>query len=155
MWKNEKFSITEKKFRQINYLVIVNSLVKPLLSRTFCEKSVREFLQFPHCSNCEILYHAIFIVKSIQIWFTLTEVLRKKVLLSYYCKISWNQRVFINLMHSNMFSRNFFKWCISNFSKLFVQYWICWCHRMFTKFIENSLILVLYYCKRRIPATRC
>ena len=40
MWKNEKFSLTEKKFRQINYLVI--SLVKPLLSRNFCQKSVRE-----------------------------------------------------------------------------------------------------------------
>ena len=34
---------SEKESRQINYLVI--SLVKPLLSRTFCEKSVREFLQ--------------------------------------------------------------------------------------------------------------
>ena len=33
-------------FRQINYLVI--SLVKPLLSRNFCEKSVRESLQFLH-----------------------------------------------------------------------------------------------------------
>ena len=40
--RNEKFSLTEKKFRQINYLVI--SLVKPLLSRNFCEKSVRENL---------------------------------------------------------------------------------------------------------------
>ena len=40
VWKNEKFSLTEKKFRQINYLVI--SLVKPLLSRNFCQKSVRE-----------------------------------------------------------------------------------------------------------------
>ena len=40
VWKNGKFSLTEKKFRQINYLVI--SLVKPLLSRNFCEKSVRE-----------------------------------------------------------------------------------------------------------------
>ena len=40
VWKNEKFSLTEKTFRQINYLVI--SLVKPLLSRNFCEKSVRE-----------------------------------------------------------------------------------------------------------------
>ena len=40
VWKNEKFSLTEEKFRQINCLVI--SLVKPLLSRNFCEKSVRE-----------------------------------------------------------------------------------------------------------------
>ena len=37
----KKFSLTEKKFRQINSLVI--SLVKPLLPRNFCEK-VREFL---------------------------------------------------------------------------------------------------------------
>ena len=29
------------------YLLI--SLVKPLLSRNVCEKSVREFLHFPHC----------------------------------------------------------------------------------------------------------
>ena len=34
--KNEKFSLTEKKIRQINYLVI--SFVKPLLSRDFCKK---------------------------------------------------------------------------------------------------------------------
>ena len=46
LWKNKKFSLTEKKFRQINHLVI--SLVKPLLSRNVCEKSVREFLHFPH-----------------------------------------------------------------------------------------------------------
>ena len=39
LWKNEKLSL-EKKFRQINYLVI--SLVKPLLSRNFSEKSVRK-----------------------------------------------------------------------------------------------------------------
>ena len=41
VWKNEKFSLlTEKIFRQINSLVI--SLVKPLLSRNFCRKCVRE-----------------------------------------------------------------------------------------------------------------
>ena len=34
VWKNEKFSLTEIFFRQINYLVI--SLVKPLLSQNFC-----------------------------------------------------------------------------------------------------------------------
>ena len=39
MWKNEKFTLTEKIIRQINYLVI--SLVKPLLSRKFCQKCVR------------------------------------------------------------------------------------------------------------------
>ena len=39
LWKNEKFTLTEKKFRQINYLVTL--LVKPLLSRNFCQKWVR------------------------------------------------------------------------------------------------------------------
>ena len=39
VWKNEKFGLTEKIFRQINSLVIC--LVKPLLSRNFCRKSVR------------------------------------------------------------------------------------------------------------------
>ena len=39
VWKNEKFTLTEKFFRQINYLVI--SLVKQLLSRNFCQKCVR------------------------------------------------------------------------------------------------------------------
>ena len=36
MWKNEKFYLTEKKFREFN------SLVRLLLSRKFCQKSVRE-----------------------------------------------------------------------------------------------------------------
>ena len=40
--ENEKFSLTEKKFRQINYLVI--SLIKQFLSQNFCEKSVIEYL---------------------------------------------------------------------------------------------------------------
>ena len=39
VWKNEKFGLTEKIFRQINSLVIC--LVKTLLSRNFCQKSVR------------------------------------------------------------------------------------------------------------------
>ena len=36
LWKLQNFSLTEKIFCQINYLVI--SFVKPLLSRNFCEK---------------------------------------------------------------------------------------------------------------------
>ena len=39
VWKNEKFTLTEIFFRQINYLVIL--LVKSLFSRNFCQKSVR------------------------------------------------------------------------------------------------------------------
>ena len=48
VWINEKFSLT-KKFRQINNLVI--SLVKPLLSRNFCEKIVRENFHTAHCGK--------------------------------------------------------------------------------------------------------
>ena len=39
LWKNEKFTLTEIFFRQINSLVIY--LVNALLSRNFCQKSVR------------------------------------------------------------------------------------------------------------------
>ena len=39
VWKNEKFTLIEKIFRQIPYLVL--SLVKTLLWRNFCQKSVR------------------------------------------------------------------------------------------------------------------
>ena len=41
VWKNEKFFLTEKKFREINSLV--TSSVKLLVSRNFCQKSEREF----------------------------------------------------------------------------------------------------------------
>ena len=41
VWKNEKFSLTKKIFRQINSLVLVTYLVKPLLSRNFCQKCMR------------------------------------------------------------------------------------------------------------------
>ena len=40
VWKNEKFSLTKKILRQINSLVTY--LVKPILSRNFCQKCVRE-----------------------------------------------------------------------------------------------------------------
>ena len=40
LWKLREFSLTEKKFREINFLVTY--LVKPLLSRNFCQKCVRK-----------------------------------------------------------------------------------------------------------------
>ena len=49
-WKNENsFSLKKNWLNQLHCLVI-SLLVKPLLSRNFCEKSAREFLQFPHCA---------------------------------------------------------------------------------------------------------
>ena len=42
--ENEKLSLTDKILREIN------TLVEPLLSRYFCQNSVREeFPKFPHC----------------------------------------------------------------------------------------------------------
>ena len=45
-WKNEKFSLTEKIFREINSLVTF--LVKMLLSRNFCQKCVRVNFRYFH-----------------------------------------------------------------------------------------------------------
>ena len=42
-----------KKFRQINYLLISLALVKPLISRNFCKKSVRENWCNFHTAHCE------------------------------------------------------------------------------------------------------
>ena len=39
LWKNQKFTLTKKIFRQINYLVI--SIVNTLVSRNFCQNRVR------------------------------------------------------------------------------------------------------------------
>ena len=41
--KNQKFTLTEEIFRQINYLVI--SLVKTLVSRNFCQKSGKKLAE--------------------------------------------------------------------------------------------------------------
>ena len=49
MWKNEKCTLTENFFRQINHLVI--SLVKPLLSRNFCKKCVRVIFTVVCCMH--------------------------------------------------------------------------------------------------------
>ena len=48
VWKNEKFTLTEKIFLQINYLVIM--LVKTSFSRNFCQKTVK--VNDSQCGNC-------------------------------------------------------------------------------------------------------
>ena len=56
LWKNQNFTLTEKIFRQINYLVI--SLVNALVSRNFCQKCVREnFRNFHTVEIAEIFSH--------------------------------------------------------------------------------------------------
>ena len=60
----EKFTLTEKKFRQINYLVI--TLVKPVLSRNFLQKCVRgvtENFRHFHTVNRIILLMYTFLTK--------------------------------------------------------------------------------------------
>ena len=49
MWKNGKFALTEKIFREIYSLV--TSLVRTLLSRYFCQESVKVPLRFYVKSN--------------------------------------------------------------------------------------------------------
>ena len=52
LWKNQKLTLTEFFFRLINYLVI--SLVNTLVSRNFCQNTVRvNFSNFhtAHCGN--------------------------------------------------------------------------------------------------------
>ena len=49
VWKNEKFSFTEKIFRQSN------SLVNTLISRNFCQKSVRENSRNFHTVRCAVI----------------------------------------------------------------------------------------------------
>ena len=50
VWKNEKFTLTQNFSRQINYLVIL--LVKPLLSRNFCQKRVSFNFRNFHTTVC-------------------------------------------------------------------------------------------------------
>ena len=50
-WESAKFTLSLKKnFVKLTIYVVI-SLIKPLLSRNFCENSVRRetFLVFPHC----------------------------------------------------------------------------------------------------------
>ena len=44
--------LSQKKFREINSLV--TCLVKPLVSRNFCQKRMREFLKCPLCVHAYI-----------------------------------------------------------------------------------------------------
>ena len=75
LWKNEKFTLTEIFFRQINSLVIC--LVNALLSRNFCQKSVRvNFRNFHTVCTVEItdLYcHDFFRKNSVKLTFTIAQ----------------------------------------------------------------------------------
>ena len=69
VWKNEKFSLIKEIFRQINS--IVTYLVKPLLSRNFSQKCVREnsrnfhTVSLSQCGNLAIFLLFRFYVKSL------------------------------------------------------------------------------------------
>ena len=98
VWRNEKFSLTEKKFRQITYLVVI-SLVKPMLSRKFCEKSVREnicnfHIVRVHCGNYRIFRQINVLLKNFRrkiICVAVNFSIFHTVWVSFHLKnISWN-----------------------------------------------------------------
>ena len=58
VWKFRKFSLTEKILCEINSLVTY--LVKPLLSRNFCQKSVRERISEISTLHTVLAFNKIF-----------------------------------------------------------------------------------------------
>ena len=86
MWKNEKFSLTKKIFRQINFLVTY--LVKSLLSRNCCQKCVREnsrnFHTVLHTNNFHIIVSQIFSV--------MLDILHSRIML--YCIVFISRKLF-------------------------------------------------------------
>ena len=68
VWKNEKFTLTKIIFRQINSLVIY--LVNALVSRNFCQKSVR--VNFRNFHSVMPTDHSVEIS-----WFFITQILRE------------------------------------------------------------------------------
>ena len=80
--KNEKFNLTEKKFRQIKLVI---SLVKPLLSRNFCQKCVRVNFR-----NFYILEKSRFFPRQINVFLPIfcfvNKLLLEKVILPIYSK---------------------------------------------------------------------
>ena len=68
VWKNRKFTVASKIFRQINCFVI--SFVKTLFSRNFCQKCVRvSFCNFHTVwSRLKVLFHTL-LTKNSAIWF--------------------------------------------------------------------------------------
>ena len=121
----KNFTLTGKKIREISCLVI--SLVKPLLTRIFCQISVR--VNFRNFHNAMPWFRSInnychstnkssnqFTHLSTQSKNSRIEILWYEIILErnlilfwpFFVKISWNQR-FITKLHDKMFSRNFFK----------------------------------------------
>ena len=67
VWINEKFTLTEEKFRQINYLFSNFSSETVTFTKFLPKMRESEFLEFPQCDiveKPEIRSHLIFFVKS-------------------------------------------------------------------------------------------
>ena len=85
MWKNKKFSLTEKIFREINYSL--TPLVKTLVSRNFSQKCVRENSRnFHTVGNKSGLY-----VEKIR-FFSFDKILREFDLVYVFSKYFFNFR---------------------------------------------------------------
>ena len=78
----DKFSLTEKIFLELN--PFLTSLVKPLLSRNFCQKRLRQnfcnFL-FPHCVWLRVNFHYLLI------WYEILIFPHNKLLWFQQCEI--------------------------------------------------------------------
>ena len=75
LWKNEKFSLTENFFRQINHLVII-SLVKPLL---FAKNVWENFCNFHNVNYGHLLLQQLFDENFVKTTLLLMKLLQKLI----------------------------------------------------------------------------
>ena len=89
VWKNERFTLTGKVFRQIDYLRI--SLANLLLSRNFCQKSVSKFPWMWKLSNFtfKILWNWRMCSTKLQVIFT------KYRIFFTHCVYGWKKLIII------------------------------------------------------------
>ena len=153
MWKNEKFTLTKKIFRQINYFAI--SLVNALLSRNFCQKSVR--VNF--CNFHTVYLQPSFILKKLTFWrfvrtsvklnsilnwivINFTKILwRFSILCENYVKWTWRYLNPIEIPKNDF--TNFFSGCSETYSRkihVHVEMQFVW----FSWFHDSRFILIIF-----------
>ena len=170
LWKNEKFGLTEKIFRQINSLVVC--LEKPLLSRNFCRKSVEKRKIWSHQKIFrQINYLVISLVKALlsrnfcqNVWDLLQQFAGWESSAHTVDFTKFLYHDFLkNFRENNFFSEEFSIWLISwnnfqviqKFSKLHsvaleipkiysFNFWKCISSQIYMK-STNSMYLLLNY----------
>ena len=142
VWKNEKFGLTEKIFRQINSLVIC--LVKTLLSRNFCQKSVR--LNFYNFHTVKLWFCQIFrqnnalLKKSLKNWF---HAKRLMIVMITFCtpfsslSMQWGPK-FTKLIWRKILYFFTVLPLLQIFRIFFSVQWVTWCRSYFCQPTWNS-----------------